>query len=262
METTRNKRKLISLSMIGFELRTVISSPYTHIFGVGMPIFMAVLIAKISGGEINDPALARAVASSIFLGIGCLIPLATILMGYAVSNAQEIEKGIPQRMDLFGITAKETLINRAISEAIFMLAAFLLYFVVGFVFLDIEAPVFSGIVIYFSCMIVLGIIFFCLAHALSTLIRKFGATYCVVMLLYFAFMMLSGMMGLSYDNMPNALQHISRMLPTTYINKDFLTVWEGEPYQYGALVQSFLLLAAVSGILLFISLKKNARRKY
>ena len=48
----------------------------------------------------------------------------------------------------------------------------------------------------------------------------------------------------------------------TYINKDFLTVWEGEPYQYGALVQSFLLLAAVSGILLFISLKKNARRKY
>lgn len=262
METTRNKRKLISLSMIGFELRTVISSPYTHIFGVGMPIFMAILIAKISSGEITDPAIARAVASSIFLGISCLIPMATILMGYAVSNAQEIEKGIPQRMDLFGITAKETLINRALSETIFMLAAFLLYFVVGFVFLDIEAPVFSGIVVYFLCMIALGIIFFCLAHALSTLIRKFGATYCIVMLLYFAFMMLSGMMGLSYDNMPVALQRISGMLPVTYINRDFLTVWKGEAYQYGPLVQSFLFLAAVSGILLFISLRKNARRKY
>ena len=109
-------------------------------------------------------------------------------------------------------------------------------------------------------MIGLGIICFILAHGIANLLGKFGPTYCVTMLLYFGFMVLGGMMGISYDQMSKGMQTVAKMLPMTYISRDFVTVWTGKNYNFMPMIQSYLFLAAIAGILLFIVWKKTERK--
>lgn len=252
-------RKTVTLSMILYEFRNVIGNPFVHIFGVGMPVLMSVLISKIAVAEISDTSIAKIICTTVFLGIGSLIPMATILMGYSVRQAQDLEKGIPERLQLFGIKNQVTICNRAISELIFMTAAFVIYFLVGIFFLDLETPVFSGLALYIFCILLFSVLCFMLAHAIASLAKKFGVTYCVSMLLYFAFMIFGGGMGITYDNMPGAMQAVAKLLPVTYFNKDFYSIWAGESYNFVPMLQSYLFFGAASGILLLIACKKNAR---
>lgn len=250
-------RKLLSWSMVLFELRNVTGNPFTHIFGVGMPTLMMLIITTILTKELPDGELLSTYSTSIFLATGSLIPLATILMGYAVSQAQELEKGIPQRMELFGISLKTTLVNRAVSELVYMLAAFAVYSIFGVLFIDIKTPAASGIFAYAAATVVLSIIYFIMAHAIANFFRKFGPTYCVAMILYFAFMIFGGLMGLEYESMPERMRIVARLMPVTYIKRDFGTLWVGEKYDFMPFFQSLLFLAALAGILLFLSIRKN-----
>lgn len=253
-------RKTITLSMIFYELRNVTGNPFVHIFGIGMPILMVMLITRVVVSEISDAALIKMTSTSIFLGMGTLIPMATILMGYSVMQAQETEKGIPERMQLFGIKNRVTICNRVISELIFMAVAYVIYFVVGIFFIGLETPAFSGVVLYILCILVFSVLCFMLGHAIASLAKKFGITYCVVMLLYFAFMIFGGGMGISYENMSGAMQAVAKLLPVTYFNKDFYLIWTGESYNFGPMLQSYLFFGAASGIILFIALKKGVRK--
>lgn len=253
-------RKTITLSMILYELRNVTGNPFVHIFGIGMPILMVMLITRVVVSEISDAALIKMTSTSIFLGMGTLIPMATILMGYSVMQAQETEKGIPERMQLFGIKNRVTICNRIISELIFMAVAYVIYFVVGIFFIGLETPVFSGVVLYILCILVFSVLCFMLGHAIASLAKKFGITYCVVMLLYFAFMIFGGGMGISYENMSGAMQAVAKLLPVTYFNKDFYLIWTGKSYNFGPMLQSYLFFGAASGIILFIALKKGVRK--
>lgn len=257
----RQKRKIVTGSLIGYELRNVTGNPFVHIFGIGMPVLMAVLIARVAVTEISDAAIIKEITTSIFLGIGALIPMATILMGYSVMQAQDLEKGIPQRLQLFGIRSLMTICNRGIAELIFMAAAFLIYFVVGTVALELEPPTASGAALYAVCMVVFSVICFAMAHAIATLLKKFSVTYCVVMILYFACMILGGMMGVSFDALPAPLQAVAKLLPVTYFNGDFYTIWIGESYRFGPMLQSYLFFGAVAGILLFAALRRAPGRK-
>ena len=254
------KRKLISKQMLLFEFRNVIGNPYVHIFGVGMPVLMMIVITHAVGAEIPDEGILVSMATSVFLGIGALIPMATVFMGYGIAHAQELEKGIPQRMELFGIKVGVSLCNRIISEMIFMLIAFCIYFAAGYAAADVAAPKISGVVLYILCILVFSGLLFCLAHSIASMLRKFSLTYCVTMLVYFAMMILGGMMGITYDNMPSVFQAAARLLPVTYFNRDFGFIWAGESYNFMPMLQSFLLMGAVAGILLIISVKRTSRR--
>ncbi len=251
------KGKLITKSMILYELRNVTGNPFVHIFGVGMPVLMSILITHMVTMEMSDAAMAKTVSTSVFLGIGALIPLATILMGYSVMQAQDLEKGIPERLKLFGNSV--TICNRAVSELIFMLAAFLIYFIAGSCFIGLEAPVVSGWVLYAFCMVVFSVLCFIMAHGLACLLKKFSVTYCGVMIIYFAFMIFGGMMGVDYENMPGWMQGVAKLLPVTYFNRDFYEIWTGKAYDFMPMVQSFLLFGAVGGILLFAALKRGEK---
>ena len=216
-----HKRKTVSLQMLGFEFRKVIGNPYVHIFGVGMPVLMMIIITRAIGGEVPEGAMRIAMNTSVFLGIGSLIPMATIF-------------------------------NRILSEIIFMALAFLIYFVVGYVAVDLNAPTFSGGLLYLLCIFSFSVILFCLAHAISSLLRKFSLTYCVTIL--------GGMMGISFDNMPAAVQMVAKLLPVTYINRDFYTVWKGESYNFMPMLQSYLLMAAIAGIAIIFTMKRTERK--
>ena len=131
-KTIEKKRSLISGQMLLYEFRNVIGNPYVHIFGVGMPIMMMVLICRVVGTEITDAAILADTVTAVFLGIGTMIPMATVLIGYGVNRARELEKEIPLRMELFGIRTIVTLCNNALAELIYMLISFVLYFAARF----------------------------------------------------------------------------------------------------------------------------------
>lgn len=259
---SNHKKSNISPSMIQFEFRTITGNPYVHIFGVGMPVLMAVISAMAMRSEIPEGSVLDTAVTGMFLGVGTIIPLATILMGYSATYSQELEKGIPQRMALFGISPIVTIINRIISEGIFLLLAFVVYFAAGFFVLDVDCPSISGFFCYMLCILLIGVISFLLAHSIASFFRKFGITYCISMILYFGIMIISGMMGISYEMLPTPVQAVSRLLPTTYITKDFADVWLGKDYNFMPLLQSFLFVGALTGILLFFSLKKSSRKQF
>lgn len=253
-------RKIITPQMLKFELLNVIGNPYVHIFGVGLPVVLALMITKVAISEMPGNAMAPMVVTSIYLGMGTLIPMAVILMGYAVSYAEQLAKGIPERMQLFGIKNSVSLCNRAIAELIFLIVAFFIFFATGCIFSDIKRPTAAGLISYIFCILVFSTICLALAHGIACICRNFGKTYCVSMMLYFSFMILGGMMGISYDNLPGWAQAVAKLLPVTYMNRDFYQIWTGQKYNWMPMAQSFFFLGAISGILLFLALRSFGRK--
>lgn len=253
-----NKNK-VSFRMIQYELRNVAGNPFVHIFGVGFPILMSIIIPKAVASEVPDGSYIGEIVTSIFLGIGAIIPLATILMGYSSTCSQDIEKGIPLRMQLFGFSEKYTIINRLLAEFIYMTFAFVVYFIVGINTLEIVKPVISGVIIYLICLYVFAAALFILAHAIANLVKKFGLTYLITMIIYFGMMILSGMMGITVDNLPKGVRFISNLLPSAYLNKDIYTVWVGKTYNYVPMLQSYIFFFAISGILVFLMIYRSKR---
>lgn len=252
-----SERKIISKSLIIYEIRNVIGNPYIWIFGIGFPIFSMFLLPGIITRGMTDDKVIRIISTSLFLSLGSLIPMANLMMGYGVSYAQELEKGIPQRLELFGISNKATLSNRLISELIFLILSFVVYGITGRIFLKMDVPAISGLFLYAGNMLLFGIICFMLGHGVAGLLRKFSLTYCVMMILYFAFLFAGGMMGVSYEDLPKAVKAVANLLPVTYIARDFYNVWVGENYNFMPMIQSYLFLGAVAGLLLFASSKRK-----
>lgn len=254
------KRKKISPSLLLFEFRNVAGNPYVHIFGIGLPMLMSIIISKMLASQIPDAGILSTEVTAAVLGIGAMIPLAMILIGYAATYSQELEKGIPQRLELFGIDPGKSIISRIIAELVLQVCAFVIYFAVAVLVLGIKAPTVQGVIWYIVCIGVLGIISFGLAHAVSLIFKKFGIVYCITMMLYFCIMIASGMMGISYDMLPSGVQAVSRLLPTTYITRDFADIWLGKGYNFMPMLQAYLFTGALAGILLLFSLKRNARK--
>ncbi len=253
-----NKNK-VSFRMIQYELRNVAGNPFVHIFGVGFPILLSIIITKSVASDMPNTSNLGEIITSIFLGIGAIIPLATILMGYSSTCSQDIEKGIPLRMQLFGFSERYTIINRLIAEFIYMTCAFIIYFIVGFNVLNLAAPVASGVIIYFLCLYIFAAVLFIWAHTIANIVKKFGLTYMITMIIYFASMILSGMMGMSVDKLPKGVQIISNLLPSTYLNKDSYTFWIGETYNYVPMIQAYIFFFAISGILMFMMIYRLKR---
>lgn len=256
-ETENASRKRISLSLICFELRNITANPYVHIFGLGMPVLLVLVFSRLFRVQIPNAEIAAVQVTGTFLGIGGIIPMAELLVGYAATYSQELEKGIPQRMELFGIDAGMTILSRGISELVFLALSLILYFAVGIFALAIKAPTARGLVCYIACIAALGLICFALAHAIATLFRKFSIVYCITMMLYFGAMFASGMMGITYEMMPSAVQACARLLPTMYISRDFTDIWLGREYQFMPMLQAYLFTGALSGLLLLYGLKRG-----
>lgn len=257
----QGKRKRFSASLLLFEFRNITGNPYVHIFGIGMPVLFEIIFAGILASNIPDAAVLSAEVTALVLGIGAMIPLAAILIGYAATFAQELEKGIPQRLELFGIDPGMTIVNRMIAELIFQVCAFAVYFAVAVLALHIKAPTMSGLIWYIICIGALAVISFVLAHGISLIFKKFGIVYCITMMLYFGIMITSGMMGISYDMLPAGVQAVSRLLPTMYIARDFGDIWLGKSYQSAPMLQAYLFAGAAAGILLLFSLRRSIGKR-
>lgn len=252
-----NKKKL-NWYLISYELRNITGNIFAIFFGVFFPIFMSILFSFMLKKQVPDNMYSDAV-TSLFITMSMIIPMALLLIGYAANYSQELEKDIPLRLNLFGFSEKSLLLGKMIAYLIFTTGAFIIYTIVDFIILDLQVPKLSSAICYILSLYALSIIFFTLAHGLATIFRKFGPTYAASMFLYFGFMVLCGMMGITVDQLPSGIKAVAKVFPMSYISSDFITFWQGGEYNFAPFIQSFLFFGAVSAIILIFSIRKNQR---
>ena len=253
MKTRRCNKRLII-----YELLNLAGNPFIAFFGSIFPIIMLLIITNSVAADVPASMTAN-VNTSIFISISLIVNMAGVLLGHSANYSQEVEKEIPVRMNLFGIPQRSIMLAKGIAQAVVLTLGLTLYTVVAYLILDVEVPKLSTALCLLLCHYVLAAIFFGIAHGISGLLKKFGPTYALTMVFYFGAMILCGMMGVKTDDLPKALQYIAGLLPMSYIGNDFIDFWQGGSYNFGPMVQSYLFLGAVCGILLLAAGYKNRR---
>ncbi len=253
-----NQKKTNYLNLVTYELRNVCGNPYVHLFGILMPIFFVILFSKIDGSSIPEEAKLN-VSTSIFGSTAMLIPLAVALLGCAATSAQEIEKKVPLRFRLFGFKESSIIFARLIAEMILVTVALVIYCVVCCIAIDVKMPVWWALLVWLACFYLLSIICFMLGYGFASIFKKFGLTYCFSMILYFVIISLSGMMGMPMEQLPKPLRMIGGFFPTSYITAGVMDFWDGGSYNFMPMIQSFLLMGGVAGIILYFSVYKARR---
>lgn len=252
------KTKRLSLRLIKYELRNISGNAYIIFFGIAFPILLSILIStavtKQVPAEMRDQAV-----TGIFISMSLIIPLAILLMGYAASYSQELEKDIPLRLNLFGFSERSMIIAKMLAYLIFISGALIIYAVVDSMILKIQVPQLSSALCLIGSLYLLSTVLCVLAHGIATFFRKFGPTYGAAMVLYFGFMIICGMMGIPVDQLPKGVQFVSRAFPMSYMTSDFVNFWAKGSYNFVPLIQSFLFFGAVSCIVLILSIRKHRR---
>lgn len=252
------KSKKLSKYLLGYEIRNIAGNIFVIIFGLIFPMVMSVLFSYIFKKQIPEEMYAKTV-TSIFITMSMIIPMAVLLIGYAANYSQELEKDIPLRLKLFGYSEKTLFIARMLAYLIFMTVAFLIYVIFDIVMLRIQTPKPTSAICLFLSLYAVSVILLVLAHGLATFFRKFGPTYAISMLLYFGFMILCGMMGVTVDQLPTGVKAIAKVLPMSYISSDFVEFWQGGSYNFAPLIQAYLFFGAVAFIVLLLSIRKQHR---
>lgn len=251
--------KLFNMGLVKYEFRNLIGNIFTIIFGVFFPIGITIFFGKALVGNVPED-MRDVFITSIFITSILIIPLASILVGYSAVFSQELEKNIPLRFRLFGYSEKTVLTSKICANLIFITLSLILYTVVIYSVLRVQVPTLSSALILIVSLYLLSTFLFILAHGIALFFKKFGPTYAITMMLYFAIMILSGMFGVQAKDFPDAIKAVAYVLPTTYIGGEFIDFWQGGSYNFVPYIQSFIFFAAVSCIILFMSIHHDSRR--
>ncbi|MDE6844749.1 MAG: ABC transporter permease [Lachnospiraceae bacterium] len=251
-------KKRCNVNMVLYELRNINGNFMPHFFGIVFPNMMTMIFSRTIGNQVPD-AIRQNAMVSIMLSMMLVIPMSIMFIGYGALYSQEVENEVPLRMRLFGFREKSLLTAKIIAHLIFMTIAFVIYAVFQAFTMDLPKPAFSSVICLMISLYLIGVILLVIAHSIANIFRKFGITFGITMFVYFVLMMLTGMMGISTEQLPKALQKIALTLPMTYISNDFADFWQGGSYNFMPFIQSFILLGGVSGILMMYAQYRDRR---
>ncbi|MBD5475121.1 MAG: ABC transporter permease [Lachnospiraceae bacterium] len=252
-----NKKKC-NINMVLYEMRNINGNFMVHFFGIVFPNMMALIFSKTIGSQVPE-AVRQEVIVSIMLSMSLVIPMSIMFIGYGALYSQEVENAVPLRMHLFGFHERSLLAAKIIAHLIFMTIAFVIYAVFQMITMDIPKPAVSSIICLIISLYLIGVILLVIAHSFANIFQKFGITFGITMFVYFVLMMLTGMMGISTEQLPKVLQKVASTLPMTYISNDFAGFWEGGSYNFMPFIQSFIFLGAVAGILMMYAQYRDRR---
>lgn len=251
--------KLFNLGLIKYEFRNLIGNIFTIIFGVFFPIGLTLFFGKAMAGKVPGD-MKNTFITGLFITSSLIIPLASILVGYSATFSQELEKNIPLRFRLFGYSEKSVLVSKICANLFFITLSLILYTGIICSLLKVEMPTLKSALILLVSLYLLSIFLFVLAHGIALFFKKFGPTYAITMMLYFAIMILSGMFGVQAKDFPDTVKAVAYAFPTTYISGEFIEFWQGGSYNFAPFIQSFIFFAASSTIILAMSIYYNRRK--
>ena len=246
---------------ITYEIRNNLGNFMSMIFGFLMPLFMTILIFHAYKGQMPKDSVGD-FATQIYLTNIIMIPMAMILIGFAATYSQEIEQGVTRRLELFGYVHKKQMIAKFGGQLIVVVSAILLYTIIICIALPLHAPKFGSLFAYLLCVFALILMIFLIAYAIAMLTQKFSVAFGITMSVYFGVMICSGMMGVTAEQFPKPVRFVAELLPTTRMVEIFPDAWNGKLSNVAPLIQAFLLCYGVTGILLFLVVRKNKRKKY
>ena len=252
------KNKKCSFRMVRYELRNINGNFMPHFFGIVFPNIMSLIFATMIGNQVPDAARPEATVS-VVICMALIMPMSIMFLGYGALYSQEVENGIPLRMRLYGYSEGSLITAKVIAHLIFLTIAFVVYGICQTIMLDIPKPAFSSLLCLLASLYLIGVLFLVTVHSMANIFRKFSMTFGISMFIYFLLMMLTGMMGISTEQLPRALQGISRVFPMTYISNDFADFWQGGSYNFMPYLQSCIFLAAITGILAMYAQYRNRR---
>lgn len=248
--------KKCTMKMVLYELRNLNGNLMPHFFGIVFPNLMCLLLPRTVAGGLTEE-IRQTVTTSIVLSMSIVIPMSIMFLGYGAVYSQEVERGIPLRMRLFGYEEKSAIMAKVLAHLILLTIAFLIFAVFQIAVTKAAAPVVSSFLCLMVSLYLIGIIMLVISHALANLFKRFSVVFGVEMGIYFLVMILCGMMGIKTSVLPGVLQKIAGTLPMTYIANDFADFWQGGTYQFMPFIQSFLFMGAIAGILLLVSIYKS-----
>lgn len=239
------------------ELKNTLGNIFVPIFSILLPIFMGIVIPI--GIKKELPIFIQPeVLTTVVLNISTTSLLCIAFIGYSSIYSQEVEKNIPLRLRLFGISEKKLILTKLVTHYFVLTLSYILYFGIMFKIHDLTFPTLRGGLRFFLISYLIAGIFILIAHSIANISKKFSITYSITMSLYFLIMFLSGLMGPQQKDLPNILRKIGKLVPVSILTENSYTIWTGKVMRYGSLVQSLILFAAIGLILLFISnYKKN-----
>ncbi len=252
-----NKKKC-NTNMVLYELRNINGNFMPHFFGIIFPNMMTMIFSRTIGSQVPE-AMRQDAMVSITLSMMLVIPMSIMFIGYGAIYSQEVENEVPMRMHLFGFQERSLLTAKIIAHIIFMTIAFVIYAIFQLFTMDIPKPAISSVICLMVSMYLIGVILLVIAHSIANIFRKFSITFGITMMIYFVLMMLTGMMGISTEQLPKAVQKVALTLPMTYISNDFADFWQGGSYNFMPFIQSFIFFGAVSGILLLYAQYRDRR---
>lgn len=241
-----------------YETKNIMGNFMSWGFGVAMPICMTLLFFQVFKGQMPEN-LVREFATQMYIQNVLMVPLAMVFIGFAATFSQEVEQGIVRRMELFGYSYKKQIGVKYFGQMIVLVIAFIIYSVSIIPLLPVNRPSAGSFIMFWISVFLLALVYFMLAYSIAMLTRKFSYAFGIVMVIYFATMILSGMMGVRPEQFPGVIRSISEMLPTTQIIYLFSESWRTKIGNAAPLLQSFLLLYGTAALLLILAYRKNRR---
>ncbi len=245
-------------ALMKYELKSILKNGYILGFAVVLPCVLFLLISK---GIISDEPkdMQKNVIRTLFIGFSTIIPLAGVFLGHSANYSREYENGVPQRLHLFGISNKALIISKIISQLLFVIVAFLIYYIFA-LSVGLEFANFTVLSMMILLLIIQSLAEFLLAHSIVCLVKKFGACYAVTMILYFFFMIVSGNMGLRLDMLPKPLQFIGEnLLPFVEYTNFNINLFTGNTVDVISLISSNLIFLSFGLIIFAISRLRDKR---
>lgn len=252
------KSKRCGLRMIQYEVRNMNGNLMSHFFGIVFPNVMCLILSKTVGTSLSAD-VKREVMTTIMLSMSLIMPMSIMMLGYGAVYSQEVEKGVPLRMRLFGFGEKSLIAAKIIAHLILLTVSFIVFALFQILVMDIQKPALGSLICLILSLYFIGAVLLVIAYALAGIFKKFSVTFGICMTIYFMMMILTGMMGMKTNQLPDILQSVAKTLPMTYISNDFITFWQGGSYNFMPYIQSCIFFAALAGLLLMASFYKNRR---
>lgn len=247
--------KIFNAKLLKYELKNQIKNGYVPFFGIFFPIILSQLIIRTALIGVPSQFLPQA-HIQIFYSFALFIPLCCVFLSHCNSYGYDVEKEIPLRLRLFGISKFTQLSCRLQAELIIATIGICIFSLTFF--LSFKVPNASANVVILSILMfyLLCISLFLLAHGMALIIRSYEGTSGIGMGIYFFFLFIGGGLGLQQEQFPEFLKKIASLFPFYHFSKLM-----GEMYYKKVnlvpLYESLAFFTVISIILVIIGIRQK-----
>lgn len=245
--------------MVKFEVMSLVKNFFLIFFGLIFPILMTWLILEAFAGDIPDEYYNQA-TSNVVLTTSIISSLACFLIGLASTFSTDLEEGVYDRLELFGIGHMSMAGYKFLAYFVFWIICNIFYFAIINNYFDIDMAM-TTLLKHTGYVSLVSITCFFFAYGLSLLTKKFSVTFGISLGLYFVIMILGGMMGIPVDSLPGGIKTFAKILPTSHFSSmDYLDeVAVGGPVNKTFLIR-LLIFLGLSFIFFLIGMSRSRKK--